>query len=387
MPYVTVMSTPVFRQVTLEEILEGYVDLSRFAPVRNSDTGTITRFRKTLPYDFVSRVDITGMVRTLDAFNQKYANLLKEERTNLYRHFEIDKASIDPVTGRHKKRPIDAPCPELKLALTELKMIMEEKCGALYHTSAFAYIRGRCAVDSIRKHQGNCSHWFLKTDFSNFFGNTTPAFMHRMLQMVFPFSEMYKSDMGRKALETALSLCFLNGGLPQGSPISPLLTNLMMIPIDHRLSNTLQNHIDHNHYVYTRYADDILISCKVDFKYKEIVSYINQVLAEFHAPFTINPGKTRYGSGNGHNFNLGVILNEKNEITIGYKKKREFRSMLHDFVMATRNGEAWQLNDIQILNGLYAYYTSIEPKYWEDVITRFNQKFNIDTIAMMRSAM
>lgn len=383
MPYIVRRASPVYRQVTLEEILAGYVEPERFAPVRTNTTGTITHFVKELPLEFVEKFNIVGMVRVLQEFNEKYADLRLKNRRTLYHHFEIEKKSIDPTTGRHKTRPIDEPCPELKNALYELKAILEHQCGAMYHTSAYAYVTGRCTVDSIKRHQENVSHWFLKTDFSNFFGNTTPDFVFNMLSMIFPFSEMWKSDAGKEALQTAMSLCFLNGGLPQGSPISPMLTNLVMIPIDHRLANTLRKY-EKTRFVYTRYADDILISSKVDFAYQEIVAYISSVLTEFKAPFQINAEKTRYGSGNGHNFNLGVILNENNEITIGWKKKQAFRAMLSDFIKDRLNDMPGDLREQQIVNGLLSYYSSIEPEYWKLVVERFNKRFKIDLIAMLR---
>ena len=383
MPYVTLPQSPVFQQVSLEEILSGYVDPSRFVPLRNAPSGTRTAFRRELPRNFVERYDITGMVVALRDFNSKYADLFTVERRSLYHHFEIDKKGIDPRTGRHKKRPIDAPCDELKLALYELKDILENKCGALYHTNAFAYIQKRCAVDSVRRHQANKSHWFLKTDFTNFFSNTTEEFVQHILHMVFPFSEIYKYPAGEDALNKALSLCFLNGGLPQGTPISPMLTNLVMIPIDHRLANCLRD-LNGHHYVYTRYADDILISSKVHFNHTNLVSYINSVLAEFQAPFAINPDKTRYGSGNGHNFNLGVCLNEKNQITIGYKRKNEFRGMLHNYILARKNGVRWDCREVAVMDGLLSYYRSIEPNYWDDIVERYNRKYSINLRRMIR---
>lgn len=67
-----------------------------------------------------------------------------------------------------------------------------------------------------------------------------------------------KDAEGRELFNTAISLCFLHGGLPQGTPISPMITNIMMIPIDYKLFNSL--HDEESTFVYTRYADDMLIS-------------------------------------------------------------------------------------------------------------------------------
>jgi len=119
-----------------------------------------------------------------------------------------------------------------------------------------------------------------------------------MLSQVCPFSEIVKRHDGNIELQKALRLCFLNNGLPQGTPISPFLTNMMMIPIDHKLSNSLRN-LDKRRFVYTRYADDLLISCKIDFNKDVVQKFISDTLAGFNAPFTIKPEKTRYGSSAG----------------------------------------------------------------------------------------
>ena len=139
-------------------------------------------------------------------------------------------------------RRIDAPKYELSYALRQLKDIFEEKYNMLYHTSAFAYVKGRSTLDAVKRHQKNESKWFAKYDLSNFFGNTTVEFVVKMFSMIFPFSEIVKTDEGKNALETAISLCMLNGGLPQGTPISPMITNIMMIPVDFVLTKTLRDY-------------------------------------------------------------------------------------------------------------------------------------------------
>lgn len=384
MPYVTLPVSPVFRQVTIEDILDGYVDLKKFEPVRNRFTSTRTTYRKELKPEFIERYDITGMVLALKSFNDRHEELFKAPRASLYTHYEIPKREIDPRTGRPKTRPIDAPNDELKAAFYELKDIFENKCGVLYHTNAFAYIPNRCAVDAVRIHQKNSSHWFLKTDFTNFFGSTTEKFVQDQLHMIFPFSEMYKYPAGKEALEKALSLCFLRGGLPQGTPVSPMLTNLMMIPIDHRFANTLRDFYG-VHFVYTRYADDILLSSKIKFNSDIMVAYFNNVLTEFHAPFSINAKKTRFGSGNGHNYNLGVCLNEHNDITVGFKQKRVMRSMMYNYIKDRASGNKWDVHEIQTMQGLLSYYHSVEPQYWDTAVKKYNDAYHIDLKEAMKA--
>jgi hypothetical protein len=268
-------------------------------------------------------------------------------------------------------------------ALKELKLIFETQMFAMYHTTAFAYIKGRCTVDSIKRHQYNESKWFAKLDFSDFFGSTSLDFVVSMFSMIFPFSEIVKADEGKTALSTALSLCFLNGGLPQGTPTSPLITNLMMIPVDHRISNELRNH-NGIKYIYTRYADDILISSKIKFSIDKLQDYLRGILKDFNAPFSIKKEKTRFGSSAGRNWNLGVMLNKDNDITIGYKKKHQFKAMINNYICDRKVNINWEIHDVQVLSGLISYYKMIEADYINYVLEHYNQKYSVNVMALIR---
>jgi hypothetical protein len=282
-------------------------------------------------------------------------------------------------------------------ALRELKQILERDCVALYHTSAYAYVPGRCTLDAVKCHQRNESHWFCKLDFANFFGKTTPEFVLRMLTDIFPFSEICKRPDGRRELTRALDLCFLAGtdpqnpqaqGLPQGTPISPLLTNLMMIPIDHALTKRFRERkVDgvNQPMVYTRYADDLLISSRKGFTVDEVQRLVGNALAYFHAPFAVKPEKTRYGSRSGSNWNLGVVLNKDNEITIGWRQKKHFHAMLNNYILDRRGGTAWPLEDVMQFNGLISYYKMVEKAAIEGIIAHYNQKYRVDTMALIKA--
>lgn len=375
--YVVIRQPPAYRQYTFEDFLKGVQVFD--APIANAGRVTATRTYRTENVNEKLRrlVDTERLTCILEAWNRKTAPLRELPRSDLYRHFYIPKHSGG-------LRPIDAPVDELMNALRELKGIFEKEFGALYHTAAFAYVKGRCAVDAVKRHQANESRWFAKFDFHNFFGSTTEDFVCRMFSMVFPFSLLMETPRGAEALKTALSLCFLNGGLPQGTPISPFLTNVMMIPIDHALSNRLRD-FGGQHLVYTRYADDMLISCRFNFQIRDVEMLIFDTLRQFEAPFRLNKSKTRYGSSSGSNWNLGVMLNKDNEITVGNTRKRQFQSMLTAYIRDKRVGISWDIGDIQTMEGLRSYYRSVEGETIDRIVAHINTRFGVNVVAMIKA--
>lgn len=374
MLYITVRQPPSYHQMTLEEFLFSTESCSTL--ISNNISNTRTYEVEELSYHFLKKLNLNHLINKLTEFNNDTAGLREVPRHDLYHTFYIPKKS-----GGLRK--IDAPNTELMCALRQLKAIFEEDFNALYHTSAFAYVKNRSTIDAVKRHQQNESKWFGKYDLSNFFGSTTLDFVEKMLSMIFPFSEVMKNPKGKEQLITALSLAFLDGVLPQGTPLSPTLTNIMMIPIDFTLSKRLRQ-FEKQKFIYTRYADDFLISSRYDFDFKKIENLIVDTLHSFNAPFSIKSSKTRYGSSAGKNFNLGVMLNKDNQITIGYKKKRQFEAMLSSYVMDKLNGKVWELNDVQILEGYRNYYRMVERDVIDRIVNHISNKFKVDIVSMIK---
>lgn len=374
MVYVTVKQLPIYHQMTLEEFLtQSYVE----SPTRHLSAGsTRTCCYEYTPRKLENKIDVALLINKLRIFNESNEELRKAKRPELYTTFFIPKKS-------RGLRRIDAPKPELMDALRRLKTLFEVDFHALYHTSAFAYVRGRSTVDAVRRHQSNASKWFGKFDLSNFFGSTTLDFVMHQFSMIFPFSEVVKYKQGREELERALELAFLNGGLPQGTPISPLITNLMMIPIDHKLSNLLTDY-ERQNFVYTRYADDFMVSSRYDFDIGKITNLISGVLAEFNAPFKLNTEKTHYGSSAGRNYWLGVLLNNDNKVTVGNKRKKQFQCMLHNYILDRRNGIAWDKHDLQVMYGHYNYFRMVERESIDGIIKHIDEKMCTNVLAHIR---
>lgn len=370
MVYITVKQSPMFHQMTLEELL--FQDYKPPTPISTGDSNT-----RTYEFDYVSehfarRIDVGALVEKLTGYNDSVNELRGKKRSELYKSFCIPKKSGG-------LRHINAPKTELMDALRRQKAMYEEDFHVLYHTSAFAYIKHRCAVDAVKRHQSNESKWFAKIDLHDFFGSTTLDFVMSMFSMIFPFSEVVKFPEGEAQLRKALELAFLNGRLPQGTPISPLITNVMMIPVDFKLTKAFRNY-DKQRFIYTRYADDFIISSKYDFDIHAVEKLVVDTLQSFSAPFSINASKTRYGSSAGRNWNLGVMLNKDNEITVGHKRKRQFQSMMHNYIRDRQNGAGWPQEDIMVMQGLYSYYRMVEPKAIDAIVHHVSEKLGLDVI-------
>ncbi len=325
--------------------------------------------------------NVNRLISILRDFNTKYADLLDADLSSHYSKFFIPKASGG-------WREINAPDERISLAHAELRTIFEVYFYARHHANAYAYVTGRSTVDAVAQHQRNESKWFLKTDLSGFFPSTTPEFVFRMLSIQYPFVLVCESSEGVEELKKALSICFLNNGLPMGTKISPMLTNLIMIPFDYELSKWLrsqknpENAVDGvgRKFVYTRYADDMYISCGIGFDQQVILNQIRALFRRFNAPYVIKPEKTHYGSSAGRNYILGIMLNKDNRMTIGYKKQRNIAAMIFNYLTAKQNDTPQDLGFLQYLNGMISYYKSVDEVGCNVLLDKYGKKFNCNVL-------
>lgn len=298
----------------------------------------------------------------------------KDNYTEQYTVFQIPKR-----TGG--LRTIHAPKPEFKEALSKCKDIFENIIKCLPHDAAYAYIKNRSTTDALKKHQLNQSKWYLKLDIKDFFPNCTPDFIYNQLMQVFPFCYIANAHESIKdSFKKIIKICCLDNGLPQGTPISPLLTNLIMVPFDYKITQFLKRGTG-NHYVYTRYADDILISSKSNFNWQELVNTLKGIL---QPQFTIKDEKTRYGSTAGRNWNLGLMVNKDNQITLGHKKKKLLHAMLNNFLRDASLTRFWSKEDTHTLQGQLGYLYHIEPDYYHDMLNKYECKYHLNYKATVK---
>ena len=280
-----------------------------------------------------------------------------------YTEYHIPKAS-----GGY--RLISAPSDELKDVQKKLYEILI-RFGAYAHDVAFAYVKDRTCLGAIQRHRDKQTKYFYKFDLNDFFPSCTEEVLQRQLKQVYPFCMLSEA-----CLDYIIYIATYNGALPQGSPLSPLLCNMVLLPFDWAMHYSIK----HFNGAYTRYADDILIS----FQDKKQLSFIQHII-KGHLPegLELNTTKSRCGSIAGRNYNLGLVLNKEHNITIGHKKKMQLKAKLNNFIFDFTNRRYWSIIDTQVLQGELNYFRQIEPEYANFVVKRLETKHHIQSISSM----
>lgn len=418
MPYITIPISPKQHQVSFEDIMFGD-DEDIFRPIKDTyDTKTV--WRDITPQALLEKLDVQDLINTLKKYNEQFSDIVAaESKEYLYRFFSIPKASGG-------LRPIAAPEERLSDALHQLKNIFEikfstfyrpagYKINTLYHTCAMAYIKNRSVITAVERHRNNESKWFLKTDLHNFFGSINIDFAMKMLGMIYPFSEVVKSSEGKDELRKAISTAFLNNGLPQGTPFSPMFTNIVMIPIDHAIAKMCRENSPF--LIYTRYADDMFISSRYEFEDRELIfkihdkgklysktnseslknqldemiektnipRKIHDIFRRIAAPFELSYKKTSYGNTNGSNWMLGVQINKDNEITLGAQKRNLLRVDIYNFTKDYLNGKPWSPVEAMELQGRISWHRSVNKEDTDKILKKYSNKFHKDISLMLKN--
>lgn len=290
------------------------------------------------------------------AFLKKEYSPFADHAEELYTTFRIPKASGGT-------REIKAPIDELKCIQKEFTRFMHNDCKLIYHDAVHSFTRKRNCKTALLSHQERHARWFLKLDIHDFFGSCTKELVLNSLKCL-PNTYWLVRDDGAVDL---LDLCFLNNVLPQGAPSSPMLSNIVLQEFDTKIYQALKEQGFH----YTRYADDILISKNTSFQFQPIVELVEQLLPK---ELQLNKVKTRYGSCNGANWNLGLMYNKDLALTVGHRNKHTLQCMFHNLYRDYPEDCEERREKLMQLNGLLAYYEFIEPDYFSNLRTKLKAK-------------
>jgi hypothetical protein len=219
--------------------------------------------------------------------------------------------SLSKKTGGY--RVISSPKGSLKTIQRRLAAVLLEVYGSRAPVHGFA--TQRSIKSNAEPHVGR--KWVFNIDLANFF----PSIHYGRVRGL--FSSKPYSLPPAVAIALAQVSCYL-GTLPQGSPTSPVISNLICGGLDARLKALARLHKCR----YTRYADDITFSCDTDSFPTAIaihngISWIAGAALEAAIAaevFTINTAKTSMRMAGARQVVTGLVVNKKTNIPKSYVK-------------------------------------------------------------------
>lgn len=247
---------------------------------------------------------------------------------------------------------------------------------------SFAYRKGATPLQAVAPHAH--SRAFYQTDLERFFDSITSNLIRSALERaIIPVSDLSGH------IDHILDLLTINGKLPIGYSTSPSLSNACLLGFDERLASISKE----RQWIYTRYADDIIISARDRQAIQGAGELIESCLAtELGNGFALNPNKTKLTTIGRKVRLLGLVILPNGTIAIDRDIRNKIETWLHFYVSdRSRLAKIFQEErsegleeGLQRLSGLVSYAYAVDPSYLEKIRGKFGTTV-IDSI-LHRSA-
>ena len=253
---------------------------------------------------------------------------------------KVDYSSFKIPKRTGGSRHLQIPNEELKGLQKKLLVYLTTKLGHRVSRNVHSYKKFRSIKTNAEVHIGAAV--VIKLDIINFFPKISVKKCRLVLKPLF---------LTKPIEDKLVELVTTRGGLPQGAPTSPLLSNLVLREVD----KLIWYYCWSRGYKYSRYADDITISLPKDDRkaIHKAISFVNHELKS--AGFRLNRRRGKFHILRRHQAQriCGVTINS-GKTTISRQKRRELRAAKHHLAL----GRDCTLSENQ-LQGYDAYLKMI----------------------------
>ncbi|MGE8556707.1 MAG: retron St85 family RNA-directed DNA polymerase [Chryseobacterium jejuense] len=272
-----------------------------------------------------------------------------------YHIFEIPKKSGG-------KRKISAPKPQLKFFQQWIleNILNKISVGEAVH----GFTVKKSIVTNAERHLGK--DIIINIDLQDFF----PSISYKRVKGLFSklgYSEQLSTIFALACTQAHTEEALLDGVkyfvhkgdrfLPQGSPASPAISNIIAYKLDKRLQGLALK----LGFVYTRYADDLTFSTNEanEGNVNKLLYFAKQIIKG--EDFTVHPDKLHIMRKKHQQKVTGIVVNEK--LNVERQKLRKFRALLHNIEVNGWQNQTWgkAFHLVNAIEGYINFVNMVNP--------------------------
>ena len=236
--------------------------------------------------DGCAGIDSVTISRFADNLDRELLRLSDELAGSQYKPLPLMRFFITKSDGG--QRPLSVPVVRDRVAQSAVLILIEPRFEQEFENCSFAYRKGHSvqqALQQVERLREAGYAWVVEADITAYFDNVDHTLLFARVAELVPdekVMELIRLWVAARIYD-GRQLTKLTKGLPQGSPLSPLLANLYLDTFDDQMLSAGQQLV--------RFADDFLILCKTKPRADQALKLTRQVMEELR--LTLNDEKTR----------------------------------------------------------------------------------------------
>lgn len=329
-------------------------DLMRaIADLKNLDTA----LRKVISNKGSAGVDGMSVDELKDWFSAHHRELRHQLTTGTYQVTAVKEVLIPKPNGG--KRQLGIPTVKDRLVQQAISQVLSKRYDCTFSDHSYGFRPKRNAHQALRKAGGYVTEgkdWIVDMDLSKFFDEVNHD------RLLWQLSTRIGDKGVLKLIGKFLRAGMLSGGMtnqrvkgtPQGSPLSPLLSNIVLDELDKEL--------ERRGHCFVRYADDIIIMVGSEPASERVMESLSGFI-ENRMRLKINKEKSKIIRPHQLNF-LGHSILKDGNLGLSRKSEQRFKARLKQLTKRNRGiGFEQMVSELNpLLRGWFNYFKYAKMK-------------------------